>query len=90
MNRHRKTTIRRPLSMTPAEFDRALQAGAELKFKAEFSTYYGLFTFTQTNDTAWITPNDALFYFVPGLHSTDAALCGIVDMVLDAIWEVKS
>ena len=89
MNRHRKITIRRPPAMSPAEFDRALQAGVQLKFKAEFSTYYGLFHFTQNNDTAWITPNDAIFYLVPGLHSTDDALCGIVDMVRNAL-EVKS
>jgi len=83
--KHRIVTIRRPPAMPIANFDRALQEGVKLTLKVGRLTHYGLFTFTQAGDFAYITASDGIFDFLPGAHSQDQDLCGIVDMVRCAL-----
>lgn len=83
--KHRIVTIRRPPAMPVTNFDRALQDGVNLTFKVGRSTHYGLFTFTQAGDVAYVTASDGIFDFLPGAHSHDQDLCGIVDMVRCAL-----
>jgi hypothetical protein len=81
----RTTRIARPSGMTPAEFQDLLDRAARLKFTSEGSMFFELFSYSFHDDAAKIVLSEALFAFVPGLHSTDKDVCRLVGTIRSSI-----